>query len=87
VVREGTFNHLEVQGRPHTTMGIWTHVYFPNGRHLDYYENTDGGGHWTKQFGIPRDALSKYSNRAVITLQLWRGKRTRKNNVSFIVIR
>jgi len=86
-VRVGTFDHLEVQGRPHTTMGIWAHVYFPNGRHLDYYENTDSSGHWTKQYGIPRDSISKFSRQGVITLQLWRGTRTRKNHLTFTLVR
>jgi len=86
-VREGTFDHLEVQARPHTTMGIWTHVYFPNGRHLDYYENTNSSGHWTKQYRIPRNVISPYSRQGVITLQLWRGRRTRKNHLTFTLVR
>jgi hypothetical protein len=87
VVRIGTFDVINLQGRPHSQMGIWAHVNFPSGVHKDYYEQTDKHGHWLKRFTIPRNALSKHSTRANITLQLWHGKRTRKNFVTFTVIR
>jgi hypothetical protein len=87
VVRVGTFNHIEVQSRHRSTHGIWVHVFFPSGRHFAWYENTNNRGRWVKEFPIPRDALSRKSNRAVVTFQLWKGRTTAKSNGSFVVVR
>jgi len=62
-------------------------VYFPTGVHFNYYENTDGLGHWTKEFNIPRNSLSQYSNQAVITIQLWRAKSTAKDFITFNIVK
>ncbi|GAC1328219.1 MAG: hypothetical protein NVS2B16_00340 [Chloroflexota bacterium] len=86
-VRRGTFDHLEVQARNRVAHGIWVHVYFPTGVHFNYYENTDGLGHWTKEFNIPRNSLSQYSNQAVITIQLWRAKSTAKDFITFNIVK
>jgi len=86
-VRRGTFEHLEVQAKKSVKHGIWVHVYFPTGIHYDYYTETDDTGHWVKEFNIPSDSVSKYSNEAVVTFQLWKGKTTGKNFATFFVVR
>jgi hypothetical protein len=85
-VRQGTWDHLSVQTKPTKKMGIWVMVYFPNGVHYAYYENTDSSGFWQKQFNIPRRAISSKSNQAVITVQLWRGKKTTKYFMNFTLV-
>jgi len=86
-VRRGTFEHLEVQAKKSVKHGIWVHVYFPTGIHYDYYTETDDTGHWVKEFNIPADSVSKYSNEVVVTFQLWKGKTTGKNFATFFVVR
>jgi hypothetical protein len=78
---------INFQGKPHAKMGIWAHVNFPSGLHFDYYQQTDSHGHWLKRFNVPRNAFNRRSTRAVITLQLWHGNKTRKNFVNFTVLR
>lgn len=85
-VRQGTYDHLSVQTKPAKTMGIWVTVYFPNGVHYAYYENTNSTGFWQKQFNIPRHAISRKSNQAVITIQLWRGSKTTKYFMNFTLV-
>ncbi|MGI8827839.1 MAG: hypothetical protein ACR2JC_19855 [Chloroflexota bacterium] len=85
-VRRGTFDHIEAQASRHVTHGIWVHVYFPTGQHLDYYQNTDGTGHFVKEFNIPSNSISRYSNQAVVTFQLWSGRNTRKNFLTFNIV-
>jgi hypothetical protein len=85
-VRRGTFEHLEVQANHHSKLGIWVHVIFPTGVHYDYYENTNGSGHWSKSFTVPKNALNSNSNRAIVALQLWHAKTTVKDFEFFTVI-
>jgi len=87
VVRLGTFEHLEVQGKNNTRYGIWVHVYFPSSRHFDYYESTDGSGRWVKEFRIPYGSIGRYSNQAVVTFRLWKGRTHRDAHRKFILIR
>jgi hypothetical protein len=86
-VRVGSEEHVEVQGTPHTTLSIWAHVYFPNGRHYDYYEKTDSTGFWQKTFGVPKGALTQKSARVLITFRLWHGRHSKRTFRSFTVIR
>jgi hypothetical protein len=85
-VRHGTFDVLVVQAKPHTQLGIWTHIIFPNGKHLDYYKNTDSNGAWQVQFPVPRGAVSKSANQAYITFQLWHGNQTMQAFLTFTVV-
>jgi Beta xylosidase C-terminal Concanavalin A-like domain len=87
VVRLGTFEHLQLQGKNHTRYGIWVHVYFPSSKHFDYYEETDSSGFWAKEFRIPYDSLGKFSNQAVVTFRLWKGNTHRDAHRTFTVIR
>jgi len=48
--------------------------------------NTDSHGLWQKTFGVPRDAISRYSNQAHLTFQLWHGKHTYRSFTSFNVV-
>ena len=85
-VSVGTYDHLVVQAQPSTQFGIWVHVYLPNGKRLDYYENTDDHGYWERQFTIPRNAIAKGNNQAVVTVRLWSGGKHRDTYVDFNLI-
>jgi hypothetical protein len=85
-VRQGTFDVLVIQAKPQTQLGIWTHIIFPNGQHYDYYKNTDSNGKWQIKFTIPRGSVSKNSNQAHITFQLWHGKQTMQAFVTFTLV-
>jgi hypothetical protein len=85
-VHKGTFEHIEAQATRNGTKGIWVHVIFATGLHLDYYGHTDGNGRWTKEFNIPADTISTYSKQAVVTFQLWKQKTTARSFATFNVI-
>lgn len=85
-VTVGTFDHLVVQGAPTTQYGIWVHVYLPSGQRLDYYENTDDHGFWERQFKVPRNAIAKGNNQAVVTIRLWSGGKHRDTYVNFNLV-
>ncbi|GAC1470406.1 MAG: hypothetical protein NVS2B16_18880 [Chloroflexota bacterium] len=86
-VREGAYDHLVVQGQPHRFLGIWVHITFPNGQRLALYQTTNRHGFWQTDFQIPRHAVTRQSDQAVITLRLWKGHRLRKTFVEFTVLR
>lgn len=86
IVRIGTFNHIEMQATPHRRVGIWAHVIFPTGLHFDWYEQTTASGHWSKQFDVPADTISRYSNRGHVELQLWMGKKSVKDFLPFTIV-
>lgn len=86
IIRIGTIEHLQVQAKGHNSHGIWVHVIFGSGAHLDYYENTDNNGFWQKDFRIPRNSNSRYSRQAVVTFQLWKGSATAKTFDTFVVV-
>lgn len=85
-VRRGTVEHIVIQANRHTKFGIWVHVYFPSGVSVAFFQNTDSRGHWSAAFPVPGNAWSRYSKKAVVTLQLWHGKQTVKDFTSFTVI-
>ena len=85
-VTVGTFDHLVVQGAPTTQFGIWVHVYLPNGQRQDFYENTDDHGYWERQFKVPRNAIAKGNNQAVVTIRLWSGGKHRDTYVNFNLV-
>lgn len=85
-VRAGTWDYLDIKVRPSKQIGIWVQVIFPNGKHYYYYEQTDNHGRWQKRFDIPRDAISRNSNQADITIQLWKGSKTVRSFLSFTLV-
>jgi len=85
-VRQGTWDMLVVQSALRVKLGIWVHVYFPNGSHLDYYENTGNRGLWSKRFDIPANAANSQSNQALITIRLWHGSTSIKNFLNFTLV-
>jgi hypothetical protein len=85
-VRHGTWDHLGVQVKPHKAMGIWVTIIFPNGQRIRFFNNTNSHGYWTRNFNIPRNAISKYSNQGDITIQLWSGKKTVKYFITFTIV-
>jgi Beta xylosidase C-terminal Concanavalin A-like domain len=86
VINRGHLETIIVQANHKTKLGIWMHVIFPSGVHLDFYENTNKKGHWVKHFVIPTLAGSPYSPRAWVMLQLWHGKTTDQFWMPFTII-
>lgn len=85
-VRQGTWDHLTVQAQPAKRLGVWVQVIFPNGVHYYYYDESDTHGLWQRQFNIPRHAITSHSNQAVITVQLWSGKKTARYFMTFTLV-
>jgi hypothetical protein len=83
----GTMETIQAQASPRVQQGIWVHVIFASGYHLDYYQNTDNSGFWRTSFRIPGNSTSRYSSQAIVTFQLWHGKATAKSFETFTVIR
>jgi hypothetical protein len=85
-VRVGTYDVIQVQGSPHTQLGIWVHVWFPNGFHDDFYEATDNHGFWQKKFSVG-NVVSPNSNKVLVTFRLWHGSGSIKNYLNFTVVK
>jgi hypothetical protein len=85
-VRRGTYDVITIQSTLNTTLGIWAHVIFPSGQRHDYFTNTDGSGRWSIKFTIPKNAVSKHSNQAYVTLQLWHGQQTTQSFIDFTLV-
>jgi len=85
-IRIGTVEHLQVQAKKTSAHGIWVHVIFGSGFHLDYYEDTDAHGFWQKEFVVPGAGIGRYSRDATVTFQLWKGKATTKTFDTFTVV-
>lgn len=88
-IRVGTTQHLTVQAKKPNVHGLWVHVYFPSGLHYDYFVNTDSNGFWSTEFTIPpaSKSLSKFSNEALVTFQLWKGSATNKTFDTFTILK
>jgi len=85
-IRIGTVEHLQVQAKAANAHGIWVHVIFGSGFHLDYYENTDAHGFWQKEFVVPGAGIGRYSRDATVTFQLWKGLKSTKTFDTFTVV-
>jgi hypothetical protein len=85
-VRQGTWDFVILQSTLVTRLGIWVHVIFPNGLHLDFFTATNGSGRWFIRFNIPRRAISRHSNQAYVTFQLWHGNQTTQNFMTFTLV-
>jgi hypothetical protein len=85
-VRHGTYDVIKIQSTLQTTLGIWAHVIFPSGQRYDYYTNTNSSGLWSVKFTIPNSAISRHSNQAYITLQLWHGQQTTQAFLDFTLV-
>lgn len=85
-VRQGTSDRVIIQSTLHTRLGIWVHVIFPSGRHIDFYEQTNGHGRWSTWFSVPHNSRTRHSNHAFITFQLWHGKHTTQHFMSFWLV-
>jgi hypothetical protein len=85
-VRQGTWDYINIQGGLSTQLGIWVHVIFPNGIHYDYYQETDGNGHWAIRFNVPGHAVSSHSNQGYLTFQLWHGNSTTQGFMTFTLV-
>lgn len=85
-IRVGTQETIVVQAKKHTQHGIWLTVRFPSGRYFAYYTNTDKSGFWSTRFTVPKNGLSKYTNEAVVTAQLWYKNTTTKSYATFFLV-
>jgi hypothetical protein len=86
-INVGHKQHLQVQDKSHGQEGIWVTVQFASGLTKHWYTLTDKTGLWKTDFTIPGGTVSAKSNRAVVTFQLWKGKRTAKTFSAFYVVR
>lgn len=80
-------NRVSAQANLSRRLTIQVAIVFPSGAHRDYRERTDASGRWVKTFSVPTNAMSRYSDRAYIMLQIWNGKSTAKTFLSFTVMR
>jgi hypothetical protein len=85
-VRQGTYDYVAIQSTLQVQLGIWIHVIFPNGKHLDFYTNTDNNGRFATRFNIPRHGTSNHSNQAYVTFQLWHGSFTTQSFLDFTLV-
>jgi beta-xylosidase-like protein len=86
-IRTGTVEHVQAQARIHKQQGIWVTVQFASGKTIHYWTNTDKNGFWQANFRIGSGTISKKSNRAVVTFQLWKGHSTTRTYGTFYVVR
>jgi hypothetical protein len=86
-IHVGNIQHIQMQDKSHSQDGIWVVVQFASGKPLRWYQNTDKHGFWQLNLKVPPYALTRESGRAVVTFQLWKGKRTTKTYETFYVIR
>jgi hypothetical protein len=86
-VHVGDWDQVSLLANRKDRYGVWVHVIFSTGLHLDYYEMTDANGFWTKRFVIPADSIGAYSNQAVVTFQLVKYHRFDKSFLTFNVSR
>jgi hypothetical protein len=66
-------------------LGIRVEVVFPLGKRVDYDEDTDGVGHWSKRFRVPRIASNQHPQKVTITLQLRDGASTAQHVTEFTI--
>ena len=67
---------------------MWVKVYFPNGRVLAFFENSDNHGRWLKKFNVARDAIGPHGGReSAITMRLWHGKKSAYRFINFTLVR
>jgi hypothetical protein len=85
-VQQGTWDYVVVQSTFLTQLGIWVHVIFPNGLHYDFYTLTDHNGRWAVKFNVPSRSVSRHSNQAYITFQLWHGRQTTQGFMDFTLV-
>ncbi|MGH2443083.1 MAG: hypothetical protein ACRDFX_07970 [Chloroflexota bacterium] len=86
-IHQGDVQHLQIQAKGHRKHGIWVHVYLATGYHFDYFNNTDSHGFWARTFTVPRGkSISRFSNVASVTFQLWHGKATAMRFSTFTVL-
>lgn len=86
-MRPGTREHIIAQSTIGTKQGIWVHVWYPNGQHQAWYQQTDNSGRWDKWFIVPYNSATRTNNKALITFRLWHGKNNVKDFAHFGIVR
>jgi hypothetical protein len=86
-MRQGTREHIIVQSTLQTKLGIWVHVWYPNGQHQAWFQNTDDFGQWSKWFTVPYNSATPRNDQALVTFRLWHGKDNVKNYAHFGIVR
>ena len=62
-------------------------VYFATGLEITFHAHTNAHGDWRASFTIPRDTISRYSNVAVVTFELFKNHTIAKDFETFRVVR
>ena len=89
VIHVGDIEHLQVQAKQRSKHGLWVNVIFATGFSINYFVDTDKHGFWQTSFTVPTASfsISRFTNQAVVTFQLWKGHFTTKTWETFAVIR
>lgn len=86
-MRQGTREHIVAQSTISTKQGIWVHVWYPNGQHQVWYQNTNDFGYWDKWFTVPYNSATSTNDQALVTFRLWHGKDNVKDFAHFGIVR
>jgi hypothetical protein len=86
-MRPGTQEHIIAQSTIKTKQGIWVHVWYPNGQHQAWYQQTNSSGRWDKWFTVPYNSATPSNDKALVTFRLWHGKDNVKDFAHFGIVR
>jgi hypothetical protein len=86
-MKQGTQEHIIVQSTIHATQGIWVNVWYPNGQHQAWFQNTNSSGQWSMWFTVPRNSATRTNDHALVTFRLWHGKNNVKDYSHFGIVR
>lgn len=86
-MRQGTQEHIIAQSTIHVKQGIWVNVWYPNGQHQVWYQNTNNSGQWSKWFTVPYNSATPTNDHALVTFRLWHGKDNVKDYSHFGIVR
>ena len=62
------------------------HVILPVGPSQHYSAKTDKNGSWSKKFSVPRGAIGKRAQQAIVVVQLQHGLTTKQTTLKFTVV-
>lgn len=86
-MRPGTREHIIAQSTINTKQGIWVNVWYPNGQHQVWYQQTNSSGRWDKWFVVPYNSATRTNDKALVTFRLWHGKSNVKDYAHFGIVR
>jgi hypothetical protein len=86
-VRMGTWNHVVLQINHKQRLDALAYVIFPSGPPQSYTGHTDKRGHWELTFAVPRGTASRYSNQALVIVQVRHDLTVKSVDLSFLLVR